>query len=393
MASTDYLIDLIGTYDNLNEPEPIWNHQSTVIGLTVPFLICSWTCIVSRLYTRIRIVHSPGWDDILVAMFLVSGTMNGICLCVASKFGLGQHILLLSENNLVRFLQSHYVANASYCMSTALIKLSLLFQYLRIFERGRMRLVCICMLWITGVWGLLASILAWFNCNPVYGYWDWAAAKHCWGFASIQRFEFFATYAAHAATNMVLDFIVLSIPLPLIFRDSREKRRLYALFAVGGLVSGISIWRMVVIAKHKAATYPTFDPTWYGPPVVVLGMMEVNAASMCASIPVFWPAISQRIDQIFITKEVKVTREQRFSSDNDEDIELRDKGGVHVRSASVMSESCDPLTKAANTAHYGDEFITIQVDPLRANKHTVAAVTSERTPWRLEKKRSEKSLL
>ncbi|KAI0136766.1 hypothetical protein BJ170DRAFT_710803 [Xylariales sp. AK1849] len=397
MADTGTIIQLLGYYDNFEEPEPLWNKQSTMIGLTVPFLTCAWICVIFRLYTRFKIVYAPGWDDALVLFFLVTGTINGICLCIASRFGFGQHLLMLTYDDMVGFLKSFYVSNASYSMSTALIKMSLLFQYLRVFDRGRLRLFCIGLLAFTGLWGLSFSILAWFPCNPISDYWSWKDGSQCWGFGSLTASQFYATYASHAVTNMVLDFIVLAIPARLYFRNNTSKSsrwRMLMLLSMGTLVSAISIWRLAVIVDHRAATYPTFDPTWYGPAVGILGMIEINAASICACVPVFWPVLTARIDHIFVTQEIKITRERRFSAEGDDEIELHDNktGSLHSQSGSITSQSQMHLTKSGKEGHYMDDYSMEHVNPLRS-KTTVVAVAHKAVSGGVERQKSQMSML
>jgi hypothetical protein len=58
-------------------------------------------------------------------------------------------------------------------MSTALIKLSLLFQYLRAVDSGRIRIFCIALIVIISIWGFIYSFMAWFPCFPIRAYWDW----------------------------------------------------------------------------------------------------------------------------------------------------------------------------------------------------------------------------
>ncbi|KAH6657633.1 hypothetical protein BKA67DRAFT_193967 [Truncatella angustata] len=396
MADAETIISLLGFYDNFSEPTPAWNHKGVIIGLTVPFLTISWICVLFRLYTRLKIIYAPGWDDALVLLFLLTGTANGIGICIAAKFGLGEHLLKLGYDNMVGFLKSFYVANACYAMSTALIKASLLFQYLRIFNRGKSRIVCIIVLVITCLWGTAYSLLAFFPCRPIYGYWNWAESQRCWAFASLNPNEFFAAYASHAVINMVLDFVVLAIPMPLYFRDTTSwptRRRLLMLLSAGTLVSGISIWRLAVCIEHRAATYPTFDPTWYGVGVVVLGMMEVNAASVCACVPVFWPVLTARIDQIFVTSEVKITRERRYSEEGDDEIELHDSANsTHSRAGSTTSQSHMYLTKKGT--HYTDDYVMEQVDPLRAkNRVQVSSELTSRDRDLLDRKKSMRSMM
>lgn len=81
----------------------------------------------------------------------------------------------------------------------------------------------------------------------------------------------------------------------------------------------MSIWRLQTIIQTKATTYPVADPTWYGPKSIVLATIEVNLASICASIPVFWPILSQSLNKIFVTQEVHVVHQHRRLSGGEHD--------------------------------------------------------------------------
>jgi len=94
-------------------------------------------------------------------------------------------------------------------------------------------------------------------------------------------------------------------------------------------VNIFSVWRFATTIEHQAATYPTFDPTWYGAVTIVMAGLETASACICASVPVFWGPMlataSQLLGQIFITKEIHVTTEHRF-----EDLESNDT--IHLGS-------------------------------------------------------------
>lgn len=144
-------------------------------------------------------------------------------------------------------------------------------------------------------------------------------------------------------------------------------------------MSGISIWRLAAIIKHKAATSPTFDPTWYGPSIVILGMMEVNAASVCACVPVFWPVLSARLDNIFVTQEIQITREARFGERLDDEERQLHTPTSRRRSGSLLSQFQLSKQKTASSykqGHYDDDYVLEQVDPLR-HKSSVAAISSK----------------
>ena len=130
--------------------------------------------------------------------------------------------------------------------ATALIKLSLLFQYLRLFDAGsKSRKICIALIYITSIWGLAFSFIGWFPCFPVSAYWENPLGNQCYGygvgFVNVDAFT--AAYYSHSATNSVLDLAVLFLPLPLLFKKKIGQRKvdkktlwgLCAIFFIGAM--------------------------------------------------------------------------------------------------------------------------------------------------------------
>jgi hypothetical protein len=375
MPDNPTLLELLGQYNNFGEPEPSWNRTPVIVGLTATFTAISTSCILFRLYTRLYIVKSPGWDDVFVFAYMLTGLMGNICISLSPRFGFGQHFVQLNLENMGKFLRVYYVSNASYNMSTALIKLSLLFQFLRVYEHGVMRMYCKVLLWFVVLWGTAYSFLAWVPCSPPNQFWSDAADETCWGYGSLIPSQFFATYASHGGINMTLDLLILVPPIQMYFSAEKSKRTnmgLLALLVMGGVVNLMSIWRFQALIQHRAATWPTFDPTWYGPHVIILAMLEVALASICASIPVFWPVITSPMEQIFVTKEIQITRTHRYSTDVEDQVELQQAASQPSRceSRSMYSGESEAsrsyLAGSAERKNYQhDGFIKINVDPLR----------------------------
>ncbi|KAI0010813.1 hypothetical protein F4779DRAFT_576207 [Xylariaceae sp. FL0662B] len=405
MADTPSIVDLIGIYDNLNEPQQSWNYSGTITGTTAFMLVLSTLSVVYRLYYRQFIVRASGWDDFFVFLYIIFGLVGGICLCLSPRFGLGRHFVLLTSDEILNYLRNYYVLNAAYNMSTTFIKISLLFQYLRIFDSGGLRMACIVMLVATGLWGFVSSFMAWFPCFPdASGFWIWENRRACYAYGSHDPEVFFATYTIHAVINMALDLIVFAIPIPYYKRTTQRRTKigLICLFISGAVINALCMWRVATMVEHRVGTSPTFDPTWYTPISLILGMLEVNIASICASVPIFWPALTARLDQIFVTREVKITSTQRYTpgGDDDDEIELHrnvtdgGEGGwktTHSRAGSELSVSrlgaTDSPMKGAQ--HYADDFILHQVDPF---SRPVYAVESEVVSDGVKRKASIRTL-
>ncbi|KAH7040606.1 uncharacterized protein B0I36DRAFT_311080 [Microdochium trichocladiopsis] len=313
--------DLWTTIDTLQDPQPEWNKPSFIIAITAISLGIATICITFRLYTRLRLVRSPGWDDFFVTMYLMTGIMAGVALCISTKFGNGEHLLdlVFEPERLRRFLKTFYVCNAGITMSMTIIKLSLLFQYLRLFERGWIRIACIITLVAVAAVGLAYTVLSWVPCWPISDYWDFdyfTGDKNCWGFASNNHDQFYYTYLSWNILNLVGDLVILCLPLPMFFDPKtthKTKWGLIGLVAMGAIANCLCIWRLVETVYNRAGTYPKFDPPWNAPIIMVLGILEVNLGSVCASVPIFWPVLTAQIGRVFVTHEISITHTNRNS--------------------------------------------------------------------------------
>jgi hypothetical protein len=66
---------------------------------------------------------------------------------------------------------------------------------------------------------------------------------------------------------------------------------------------------MVYVIQHFTVRPFQFDPTWNNATTAGLACLEVDLASVCAALPVFWPVLTTTWGRIFVTTEVSVTRE------------------------------------------------------------------------------------
>ncbi len=143
---------------------------------------------------------------------------------------MGQHFLFLTLEEASSYLTCFYVMNASYTASTAFIKLSLLFQYLRIFEKGTaLRKLCVGLIVFVSLWGVAYTFMAWFPCFPIHETWALPRSPdaRCYAFGSNDAAPFVGTFESHAGVNMILDIILLIIPAVLLFSNrTLQKNRL-----------------------------------------------------------------------------------------------------------------------------------------------------------------------
>ncbi|KAK1624643.1 hypothetical protein BDP81DRAFT_464413 [Colletotrichum phormii] len=299
-----------------------------MLGIVISFLILALLCAGMRIWTRIFIVRAVGLDDFFLVLVMISISVGSIGTCIGIIF---------------------YICNGTLPMSTSLIKIAILLQYLRTFERGsKSRIFTIVMICIVAMWGTAFIFLAWVPCIPVAAYWDWSIPyRGRWGFGTQVAEELLRTYEAHATSNMILDFIIFAIPLPLYFNteaNKRSRKSVLGLFLLGSLVLMLAAWRLVALVRSRAGTYPNFDPTWAAPGPMALSILEIDMAAICASLPVFWPVLQNSMGMIFVTHEVKVTTETvetTRSREDDECLEPADGAGSGSFSFAQQSPGLD----------------------------------------------------
>lgn len=88
------------------------------------------------------------------------------------------------------------------------------------------------------MWGITFFILALAPCHPIAKSWRPLLDGKCIGWGTKKPETFFPMWAAHAATNMFLDIVVLLFPLPFLRMlriAGKSKIGLIALFSLGGV--------------------------------------------------------------------------------------------------------------------------------------------------------------
>ncbi|KAH8648446.1 hypothetical protein BX600DRAFT_517833 [Xylariales sp. PMI_506] len=393
------LAELAGAFADLNDPTPTANHKVTVLAVAITLMLLSWACGLFRLYTRFFIAHSVSWDDYTLMALLITSLAGTISICLLPNYGLGQHFIYLSLDEMSTFLKLFYIANAAYNMSTTLIKISLLLQYLRLYEERAIRVICYVLLVIISLWGLVYTVFAWVPCVPVYQFFDLALSaseKHCYGYGSNEQGEFARTFISQAASNMTFDILVLSLPMYLFLKKKNASTS--TKMAMGGLVTGgclvvfVSIWRLQSLIANQAGTYPAFDPTWYTPIMVILSAAEVDLASVCASVPVFWPVLTDSLGEIFVTKEVQIIYEDqadtfelhrsRSTATSVQDLATDRRSLDHTtigRYAHSESKASHPNLKtfSMNQSFHGDE----RKGKLQQRTQEVSEISSKKQWW------------
>ncbi|CBX96341.1 hypothetical protein IAQ61_001510 [Plenodomus lingam] len=303
--------------DNANLPTT--NQAATILGVTISFLFVAFITLCLRLWVRFR-DRLWGWDDAFVLLACLTSIAGDSMVCLMPADGLGLHLWTLDEGHRAAYFRHVYTTNIAYCASSALIKLSIMFQFLRLFAEScpshrscQYRIACR-LTWlliiITTIWGIVFFFIAIFPCRPIEKNWYPSMEGQCFGWGSKDPDTFFPMFLGHSVSNSVLDIAVLALPAPflgMLRLAGKGRAGLITLYTLGCIVGAAAIGRMIALSINRAGTIPIFDMTYYIPLVYIFAVLEVNIAIMAASIPIFWPVMANLASgKIFVVNEVEI---------------------------------------------------------------------------------------
>ncbi|OBT64340.1 hypothetical protein VE03_06740 [Pseudogymnoascus sp. 23342-1-I1] len=221
---------------------------------------------ILRLYARFKLRVRIEADDYLcfTALFLMYGMLIQLILwCTIG--GNGTHI------------SDIFIANQfTYFALVPVLKISFISFYRRIFFTShRFNIISCTFIWMIGIWGAGIFLICALQCRPLRGYWDKSVEATC-----INGNVFFIV---NQGFNVVMDFVILALPLPIIFNLKRawqDKVALSGIFALGGFVCFASIYRIVVLfyIDPKDPTHTVYRATLWT-------HIEPSVGLICSCLP------------------------------------------------------------------------------------------------------------
>ncbi|OJJ69526.1 hypothetical protein ASPBRDRAFT_57190 [Aspergillus brasiliensis CBS 101740] len=237
-------------------PSPKGKEMIVIVSVLVGL-----TCISMALRFVARVKRRTGFgvDDCLcfVAVVLMLGMLIELILwCFIG--GNGYHFFDLDTRTITRFYQIFLSNQFTYFVLTPVIKISFICFYRRLFTTKRFLHFTFCLNILIATWSLGIFLACALQCRPLRAYWDVNVKGSCFSATTF--------IIVNQAFNVVMDFVILAVPIPMIWRLHRswqDKLALNAVFALGGFVCFASIYRIIVLfyIDLKDVTYTIYDAT------------------------------------------------------------------------------------------------------------------------------------
>ncbi|KAH9878921.1 hypothetical protein J1614_002356 [Plenodomus biglobosus] len=238
-------------------------------------------CALSRvIYKAVYSIGELGWDDYSVIVALIAGVPSVIIIDRGIvPNGLGTDVYTQEFDHITNFVRYLYALEVLYFLQIALIKLTLLFFFLRIFPKPMIRRLLWGTVAFNVICGLAFVIVAIFQCQPISYYWTSWDRERPGKCVNIN-----AVAWSNAIISIVLDIWMLALPLYEIFHlqlSWRKKISVAVMFCVGTFVTVVSILRLQSLVHFATSN----NPTWDQADVIKWSNIEINVGIICACLP------------------------------------------------------------------------------------------------------------
>ncbi|KAJ5802054.1 uncharacterized protein N7503_004504 [Penicillium pulvis] len=247
-----------------------------IVIVSVLVALCA-ICVALRVVARLRRRVGFGVDDylsILSMVLMLAMLVELILWCTIG--GNGAHVNTLDNETIQNYYKIFLANQFTYFVLCPAIKISIICFYRRVFttpqfQRFTFGLNCLIAAWGTGIFLACAG-----QCRPLNAYWDKSIDGHC--------FNANLFFIVNQAFNVLMDFVILVLPVPMIWglhRAWQDKLALNGVFAIGAFVCFASIYRIVVLFWISPV-----DPTYTVYQATLWTHIEPSVGLICSCLPI-----------------------------------------------------------------------------------------------------------
>jgi hypothetical protein len=196
-------------------------------------------------------------DWTILATTVVGTALTAVTIGGTIKHGLGRDLWTLEPDQITTMLLFFEIVAVLYFTTLTLLKLSILFFYIKVFTVTRAQRLLWGTVIFTLVWGVVYVIVAIFQCTPISYFWTHWDGLHEGSCLNIN-----AITSSNAGFSIALDFWSLGIPLwqlRLLKLHWKKKVGVALMFMVGTFVTIVSILRLQALVHFAKSTNVSWE--------------------------------------------------------------------------------------------------------------------------------------
>ncbi|KAI1420435.1 hypothetical protein F5Y12DRAFT_773085 [Xylaria sp. FL1777] len=273
--------------------------SATVLAIPASFGSLAILLFLLRIFDRAYLMKLPlGWDDYLLTVGVILGAvLNFVCYPMV-QHGMGKDFWSLTSPNIDVTLELLYLAEIFYFPSEMFTQLSILAFYRRVFaqtsnllQRGSIVLMVFVVLF-----GVTNTLVIIFQCTPISFFWTGWSGETTGKCIDINVFSW-----ARAAIEIAVDIAIISLPFRDVIRTQlswKMKVQVFIMFALGFVVTIVSILRLQSLIQFAQTMNPTYDNS----PGVYWSVLECDIFIISACLPSIRSLMLKIFPRFFGTK-------------------------------------------------------------------------------------------
>ncbi|KAL1615515.1 hypothetical protein SLS56_011784 [Neofusicoccum ribis] len=194
-------------------------------------------------------------------------------------YGPDDWMMVVSLENLVMVLKLLVAFECVYCTAVALVKLSLLLMYMRIFPTKGFKIGAYILGFMTIGWCIAINCVSIFQCHPIKKAWLPTIPGSC--------INLKASFIGNAVPNILTDVAILCMPIGQVWKlqvTPTQRASLCFMFLLGSFVLFASIYRFTTIMQFQLT-----DTTWTLATACTWCVVEVASGIISACLPTLRP--------------------------------------------------------------------------------------------------------
>ncbi|KAN0101513.1 hypothetical protein V8E51_012023 [Hyaloscypha variabilis] len=281
---------------------PFQSHNKELRVMTIICAAITYTSVLLRFITRLFVAQTYGMDDWFILAAAISDAVFTYYGVIMEHDGLGDHVRDVNLEVVPQLLLGFYIDENLYLLTIGLVKVSILFFYLRVFPKKSFRLLCWLMIAFCTANMLAFVMVTIFQCRPI---------SFAWAKTSMHEgtcLNYNAAAWTNAGVNILQDFLIVVLPLHELRSlqlCKAKKLGVYAMFGMGSFVCLTSIIRLNSLRTFGV----TIDATFSNVPITIWSTVETTLAIVCACLP----AIRAGVAILFPTLKTTIYNSSYFS--------------------------------------------------------------------------------
>ncbi|KAI9721903.1 MAG: hypothetical protein M1828_004998 [Chrysothrix sp. TS-e1954] len=254
-----------------------------------PMIMAQEWCLVAiasiavtvRLYARLCVTRTPGWDDVFIVLALATSAIVNIGDTIGVSYGYGRHLKAIAPADRPNAQKWIYVGMMINFPCLFFMRTSVMLFVLRLLpktKRWPVRLIYFAMA-LNVVITIIGLVMMGTRCIPFEGLYINNIGAKCSSPSFITT-----ALIVNASLSCLIDFITAAVPMLLLYGlkiKKQTKVMMYIALASGLLTAALSIGRAITIVHPLTQ----IDITWNQMPCCLIGHYEEKLGIIIACLP------------------------------------------------------------------------------------------------------------